>query len=83
MLWAARGAKVRTIGDFCADVGADAVFLGGGVEAGGAVDAVAVEQGDGGEVELDGGADEGLGLRGAFEKAEGAGGVELDVGVQS
>ena len=66
-------------GDFCADVGADAVALAAGVHAGGAVEAVAVEEGDGGDFEFEGAGDEVFGLGSAFEEGEGAGGVELDV----
>ena len=66
-------------GDFCADVGADVVALAAGVHARGAVKAVAVEEGDGGDFEFLGAGDEVFGLGGAFEEGEGAGGVELDV----
>jgi hypothetical protein len=65
--------------DFGADGSADAVAFGAGVHAGGAVDAVAVEQGDGGELDFEGALDEVFGLGGGFEEGEGAGGVELDI----
>jgi hypothetical protein len=45
-----------------------------------AVDAVAVGEGDRGHVELRGALDEGFGLRRSGEEAEGAGGVEFDIG---
>jgi hypothetical protein len=57
--------------DFCADEGFDARFAGGLPEAGGAREGVAVDQGDRGEVELDGSVNEVLGLRDSFEEAEG------------
>ena len=60
-------------------MGADAVALAGGVHARGAVEAVAVEEGDGGDFEFLGAGDEVFGLGGAFEEGEGAGGVELYV----
>jgi hypothetical protein len=60
-------------------VGADAVALAGGVHARGAVEAVAVEEGDGGDFEFLGAGDEVFGLRGSFEEGEGRRGVELDV----
>jgi hypothetical protein len=60
-------------------VGADAVAVARGVHARGAVEAVAVEEGDGGDFEFLGAGDEVFGLGGAFEEGEGAGGVELDV----
>ena len=44
-------------GDFGADVGANAGFFGGHVEAGGAGDVVVVEHCEGGEVELGGAGD--------------------------
>jgi hypothetical protein len=53
--------------------------LGGLVEAGGAIDAVAVEQGEGGEAEVGGAGDEGFGQRSAFEEAEGRAGVEIRI----
>jgi hypothetical protein len=60
-------------------VGADAVAVARGVHARGAVEAVAVEEGDGGDFELLGAGDEVFGLGGAFEEREGAGGVEFYV----
>jgi hypothetical protein len=66
-------------GEFGADAGAEAVFAGGAVEAGGAVNAVAVEEGEGGQGEARGLAGEVFGLRGAAEKTESAAGVEFDV----
>ena len=69
-----------TYGNLRADVGLDAGFLSLGVEAGCAVDAVAVGEGEPGHVELGSALDEGFGLGGSSEKAEGAGGVEFDVG---
>jgi hypothetical protein len=44
-----------------------------------AVDAIAVEERDGGVAELGGALDERFGQRGALQKAEGRGRVELDV----
>ena len=58
-------------GDFCADVGADAGFFCGHVEARGAGDVVAIEHGEGGEVELGGVCDQVFGGGRAFEEAEG------------
>jgi hypothetical protein len=49
------------------------------VHARGAVETVAVEEGDGGDFEFGGALDEVLGLGGSFEEGEGAGGVELYV----
>jgi hypothetical protein len=60
-------------------VGADVVALAAGVHARGAVEAVAVEEGDGVDFEFGGALDEIFGLGGAFEEAEGAGGMEFDV----
>jgi hypothetical protein len=60
-------------------VGADAVAVARGVHARGAVEAVAVEEGDGGDFEFLGAGDEVFGLGGAFEEREGAGGVEFYV----
>ena len=65
-------------GDFGADVRADAGLFRGHVEAGGAGDVVAVEDREGGEVERGGAGDQFFGDGGAFEKAEGAAGVEFD-----
>ena len=77
-----RGKKVAkgAYGDLRADVGTDAGFLGLCMEAGCAVNAVAVGEGEGGHVEFSGALDEGFGLGRSGEKAEGAGGVEFDVG---
>jgi hypothetical protein len=58
-------------GDFGADVGADAGFFGGHVEARGAGDVVVVEHGQGGEVEFGRAGDEFFGGGGALEEAEG------------
>jgi hypothetical protein len=66
-------------GDFCADVGADGVALAGGVHARGAVEAVAVEEGDGGDFEFGGAGSQVFGLGGSFEEGEGRRGVKLDV----
>jgi hypothetical protein len=44
-----------------------------------AVEAVAIEEGDGGDFQFQGTLDEVLGLGGSFEKREGAGGVELNI----
>ena len=57
-------------GDFGADVGADAGFFGGHVEARRAGDVVAIEHRQGGEVKLGRARDELFGGGGAFEKAE-------------
>ena len=66
-------------GDFGADVRADAGLFRGHVEAGGAGDVVAVEDREGREVERGGASDQFFGDGGAFEKAEGGAGVELDI----
>jgi hypothetical protein len=60
-------------------VGTNFVALAGGVHACRAVEAVAVEKGDGGDFEFHRTLNEVFRLRGAFEEAEGAGCVELDV----
>ena len=65
--------------DFGADERFDAGFAGGFPEAGGAGEGVAVDQGDGGQAELDRSVNEVFGLRGAFEEGEGRGAVELGV----
>ena len=57
----------------------DPGFAGGLPEAGGTGQGVAVDQGDGGQTELDRPVDEVLGLGGAFEEGEGRGAVELSV----
>jgi hypothetical protein len=49
------------------------------MEAGRAVDAVAVEQREGGDAEIGRAGDEVFGIRAAFEEAEGGAGVKLDV----
>ena len=67
-------------GDLGADVGAETGFAGGGVEAGGAVEAVAVEEGYGGEVEGGRRGGQVLGWRTAFREGEGGASAELDVG---
>ena len=54
--------------------------LRGLVEAGGAVDAVAVDEGDGGQVELGGARDQVLGERSAVEERERRGAAQLGVG---
>ena len=66
-------------GDLGADVGAHAIFFGVQMEAGCAVETVAVEQRHRGHVRVEGRFDEAFGGGGAFEEAEGAGGVEFDV----
>ena len=52
--------------------------LGGQVEAWGAVEAVAIEQGHGGHAQTGTGGDQVFGQRSAFEKAEGGAGVEFN-----
>jgi hypothetical protein len=54
-------------------------FVSGQVKARGAVNAVGVEQRDGGQFELGADCDEFLGQGRAFEKAESRAGVKLDV----
>ena len=66
-------------GDFGADMCANAGLFRGHVEAGCAGDVVAVEDGDGGEVERGGAGDQFFGYRRAFEKAEGGAGVKFHV----
>ena len=66
-------------GDLGADVCAEPGLFRGHVEAGGAGDVVAVEDGEGREVERGGAGDQFFGDGGAFEKAEGAAGVQFDV----
>src|SRR2546429_8117285 len=66
-------------GDLGADVGADACFLGGHVEAGCAVDAIAIDQGHGGHAEIGARRDQIFRQRSAFEETEGGAGVELDI----
>jgi len=66
--------------DLGADERADAALAGVRVEAWRGVDAVAVEQGEGGQFEMRRGGSELLGERGAAEETEGARSVELDVG---
>ena len=60
-----------------ADEGAEAVFLGGVVGAGGAVDTHVVGKGDRIVAKLRGPADEVLGLAGTAEKGKGGAGVEF------
>ena len=62
---------------------ANAVPLRAGVEARRAIDAVAVEQRHCWHLQFDGPFDEGLRLGSALKKAEGAGGVQLDVSLRS
>jgi hypothetical protein len=57
--------------DFGADEGFDPRLTRRFPEARGAGEGVAVDEGDGGEVELDGAVDKVFGLRGAFEEGEG------------
>ena len=66
-------------GDLGADVCADASFFGRQMEAGGAVDAIAVHEGHGGHAIGRAGAGEFLGEGGAFEEGEGGAGVEFGV----
>ena len=63
--------------DGSADEGAEVVFFGGEVGAGGTVDAHVIGEGDGLVAELGGTADEVLGLAGAAEEGEGGTGVEF------
>jgi hypothetical protein len=69
--------KRSSAGDFCADVGLDLGFIGGEVEARGAIDAVSVEQCHGGHVEVLAHADQLLGQRSALEEAKCGAGVKL------
>ena len=55
-------------GDLGADVGAEAGFAGGKVEARGTVEAVAIEKGDGWEVEVGRRVDQVLGRGASFEE---------------
>ena len=67
-------------GNFCADVGADAVAFAGGVHARGAVEAVAVEEGDGGNFQFHRALDEvSRAAEAPSRKGEGGSGMELDV----
>ena len=66
--------------DFGADVRAEAGLFRGHVEAGGAGDVVAVQDRQGREVERGGAGHQFFGYRRPFQKAEGAAGVEFDVG---
>ena len=82
----ARGGEERDDGAvFHRDLGADAradgeiVFVGAAIKAGRAVHAVAVEEGDGGELGGERGFDQVFGKGRATEKTEGAAGVEFDV----
>ena len=73
-------------GDLGADAGAEMLPAGRGVETRGAVEAVAIEHGDGGQFQPRGLAREVLGRRGPAQEAEGAPRVKFDVaahGVQS
>ena len=64
-------------------MGFEADFLGSEVEARGAVEAIAVEQGHGRHAAGGANRDQVLGQSGAFEEAEGGAGVEFDVQVLS
>ena len=68
---------------FGADVGFEADFVGGEVEARGAVDAVGIEQRHGGHFEVGAHADQFLRQGRAFEEAESGTGVKFDVQVLS
>ena len=70
---------MRIAGDFRADVRFDFCFFRGQVKARGAVDAVGIEQGHGGHVELSADCGQFLGQGRAFEKTESRAGVEFDV----
>ena len=67
-------------GDLGADVGAETGLARGKVEAGGAVEAVAIEQGDGREVEVGSRVDQVLGRGASFKEGEGRASAELNVG---
>jgi hypothetical protein len=64
---------------FGANVRADAGFLGGHVKARRAIEAVAVGDGDGGQIERGGGFDEVLGQGSGLQEAERGAGVEFYV----
>jgi hypothetical protein len=64
---------------FRANMGFEFYSLGGQVEAWGAVEAVAIEQGHGGHLLLGANGDQVLGQGSALEEAEGGTGVEFDV----
>jgi hypothetical protein len=66
-------------GDLSADASGHVVFARGLVGTRGTVDAVAVEDGDLGKAGFVRGAEDALGIVGATEEVEGAGGVELDI----
>ena len=69
--------------DLAADQRADSGFLGGLMQAHRAVNAVAVAQGEGGQLTVPGCLREGLGRGAAAEEGEGAARMELDIGDQS
>jgi hypothetical protein len=66
--------------EFRADQGAGAMFFGGRMQAGRAVKSIAIAQRECRKTEPGGGANEILRIRCATEEAEGAAGVEFDVG---
>jgi hypothetical protein len=68
-------------GDLCADVAFDLELLCHGVEARRPVEAVAIGEGHRGHFERDGLLSQRLGLRCALEEGEGAGGMQLDIGI--
>ncbi len=57
-------------------------LLHGEVKAGGAVDAIAVEQGHGGNIEVGGGLGVFFGQGGALQEAESGAGVEFDIHIR-
>ncbi len=75
--WGSSGAPQTELG---AEDGGHTLLGGGGGEAGGPVEAVPVDQGQGGEAEASGGGDHVVGLAGAAEEVVGSGRVELGEG---
>ena len=69
----------RTACDFRADVGFEADFRSGLMKAWGAVHAISIEERHGGHLEVLAHADQFLGQRSAFEKAECGASVKFDV----
>ena len=76
----ARVVAEKARGQFGADVGFNFFALGGHVKTRGAVEAVAIEEGHGGDAAFFGGGDQGFGQGSAFKEAESGAGVEFDVG---
>ena len=66
-------------GDFRTDMAADLATRSRGMKTRPTVDAIAVEQGDGGHAEVSGGFSDFFGKRGALKEAESGSGMEFDV----